>query len=249
MHIDWWTLGLQTVNALVLIWLLGHFLFRPVSDAISGRQQAAAQMLADAKAMKAAAEAERNKVQAEAARVAAHRAEAFKAVEAEAAAAKSALFAQAQAEADKLLASARVEIDNERHAEDLAADDRAATLAVDIAAKLFNRLPADARVSGFIDGVAAGVATLPAETKASFGAAGEPIRLTAARAVTPEQEAACRESLGKVLGRPVAVEISVDPALIAGIELAAPEASVRNSFRADLARLKSELVHHDATND
>lgn len=249
MHIDWWTLGLQTVNALVLIWLLAHFLFRPVADAIAGRQKAAAQMLADAKAAKAAAEAERNRTAEETARLAEHRAEAFKAVEAEAAAAKSALLAKAQAEADKLLASARVEIDTERHAEDLAAGDRAAKLAVDIAAKLLNRLPADARISGFIDGVAAGVATLPAETKASFGAMGEPIRLMAARTVTSEQEAACRDALAKVLGHAVTVEISVDPALIAGIELAAPEASVRNSFRADLARLKSELVHHDTAND
>ena len=41
MQIDWWTLGLQTVNALVLIWLLAHFLFRPVVDAITARQKAA----------------------------------------------------------------------------------------------------------------------------------------------------------------------------------------------------------------
>ena len=40
MQIDWWTLGLQAVNALVLVWLLAHFLFRPVVDAI-----AAAKML------------------------------------------------------------------------------------------------------------------------------------------------------------------------------------------------------------
>jgi F-type H+-transporting ATPase subunit b len=50
MQIDWWTLGLQTVNALVLIWLLAHFLFRPVVDAIAGRQKAAGQLLADAQA-------------------------------------------------------------------------------------------------------------------------------------------------------------------------------------------------------
>src|SRR5271157_3874975 len=61
MHIDWWTLALQAVNALVLIWLLAHFLFRPVVDAIAARQKAAGQLLADAKAAKAAAEAERDK--------------------------------------------------------------------------------------------------------------------------------------------------------------------------------------------
>jgi F-type H+-transporting ATPase subunit b len=30
MRIDWWTLALQTANVLILIWLLGRFLFRPV---------------------------------------------------------------------------------------------------------------------------------------------------------------------------------------------------------------------------
>jgi len=55
MRIDWWTLGLQAVNAFVLIWLLAHFLFRPVVAAIAARQKAAGQLLADAKAAKAAA--------------------------------------------------------------------------------------------------------------------------------------------------------------------------------------------------
>ena len=32
MQIDWWTLGLQAVNALVLIWLLAHFLLGVVGD-------------------------------------------------------------------------------------------------------------------------------------------------------------------------------------------------------------------------
>jgi F-type H+-transporting ATPase subunit b len=42
MKIDWWTLGLQTINILVLVWILSRFLFRPVSDMIAARQAAAA---------------------------------------------------------------------------------------------------------------------------------------------------------------------------------------------------------------
>ena len=105
MQIDWWTLGLQAVNALVLIWLLAHFLFRPVVKAIAARQKAAGQLLTDAKATKAAAEGEREKAAAETAGLAAHRGEALKAAEAEAATAKTALLAEAQAEADKLRAA------------------------------------------------------------------------------------------------------------------------------------------------
>jgi F-type H+-transporting ATPase subunit b len=244
MQIDWSTLGLQTVNAVVLIWLLAHFLFRPVVDAIAARQKTAGQLLADAKAAKAAAENERNKAAAEAARLAEQRSEALKAAEAEAAAAKATLLMTAQADADKLRATAKAQIEAERRTEALAAEDRAARLAVDIAAKLLDRLPREARVSAFIDGIAAGLAELPDGTRASVGADGTSIRVTIAREATPQEVEDYRNALAHALGHPVAVEVSVDPTLIAGIELEAAHAVVRNSFRADLIRLKSELVDH-----
>jgi F-type H+-transporting ATPase subunit b len=245
MQIDWWTLGLQTVNALVLIWLLAHFLFRPVVDAIATRQKAAEQLLADAQAAKAAAQSEREKAAAETADLVEHRSEALKAAEAEAAAAKAALLKEAQAEADKLRASAKAQIEAERRTEALAADDRAGRLAIDIAGKLLDRLPHEARVAAFINGIATGLAQLPEGMRTSLGADGTSVRLTVARAVTPEEVEACRKAIAGVLGHPVLVEVTVEPELIAGLELEAPHVVVRNSFRADLVRLRSELVHHD----
>ena len=91
-------------------------------------------------------------------------------------------------------------------------DDRAAQLAVDLANKLLDRLPGDARVAGFMDGIATGLAKLPEETRASIGSEGQPIQLTVARAVTPEQEGACRTTLAGVFGHPVAIEIFEDGA-------------------------------------
>ena len=245
MQIDWSTLALQAINALVLIWLLAHFLFRPVADAIAARQKAAGQLLADAQAAKAAAEGERDKAAAEVARLAEHRSDAFKAAEAEAATARSAVLATARAEADKLRAAAKAEIEAERRTEALAAEDRAGRLAVDIAGKLLDRLPREARVAAFIDGIATGLAKLPEGTRASLGADGTSVHLTAAGAVSPEEVEACRTAIAKVLGHPVSLEVTVEPELIAGLELEAPHAVVRNSFRADLVRLQSELVHHD----
>ena len=43
MRIDWWTLALQTVNVLILIWILSRFLFRPIMAIIEERRAAAAQ--------------------------------------------------------------------------------------------------------------------------------------------------------------------------------------------------------------
>ena len=40
-------------------------------------------------------------------------------------------------------------------------------------------------------------------------------------------------------------EQMADPALIAGLELDAPHAIVRNHFRADLDRIKAEVLAHD----
>ena len=48
MRIDWSTLALQTVNVLVLVWLLARFLFRPVMAIIAERRIAAEKLLADA---------------------------------------------------------------------------------------------------------------------------------------------------------------------------------------------------------
>lgn len=60
MLIDWFTIGAQIINFLVLIWLLKRFLYRPILDAIDTREQRIATILNEAEAMKAAAQTERN---------------------------------------------------------------------------------------------------------------------------------------------------------------------------------------------
>jgi len=59
MLIDWFTVGAQIVNFLILVWLLKHFLYKPVLDAIDGREKRIAAELADADTKKADAEKER----------------------------------------------------------------------------------------------------------------------------------------------------------------------------------------------
>ncbi len=245
MKIDWWTLGLQVVNALVLIWLLSRFLFRPVENILTARQKAAEQAIADGQAAKTAAEGAQAKAEAEAAGFAERRKEALKAADAEAEREKAALLAAAQAEVEKLRAAGKAEIAAERRAELAAAADRAGQLAIDIAAKLFDRLPSEARIDGFIKGIATGLSALPEGTRAALAANNAPIHLTVARALTADESETCRAALAGALGRPVTVDITEDPTLIAGIELEATDAVVRNSFRADLIRLKSELINHD----
>ena len=48
MLIDWFTVGAQALNFIVLVWLMKRFLYRPVLDAIAAREQRIAQQLAEA---------------------------------------------------------------------------------------------------------------------------------------------------------------------------------------------------------
>jgi len=245
MHIDWWTLGLQGINLLVLIWLLARFLFRPVAKIVVERQQAAAALMSDAVTAKAAALSEQQRASDENASLAQQRGQILEAASAEAADMKVTLDAAAHADVERLRASAHTEIEAARHDAALAQDERATQLAVDIAAKLLDRLPPEARIAGFIDGLVSELAKLPDSTRAQLGGADAALKLIAPRALTSAELATCRTELARVLGREPSIQMLVDSTVIAGLELEAPHAIVRNSLRADLAHLKTELLAHD----
>jgi len=59
MLIDWFTVGAQLINFLVLVWLLKRFLYRPVLDAIDAREKKIAAELAQAASAEQAAQQER----------------------------------------------------------------------------------------------------------------------------------------------------------------------------------------------
>jgi len=243
MHIDWWTLGLQTVNALVLVWLLKRFLFSPVAAIIEARRKAAADMLDQAAAAKAGM---RDELARQAAENAAARDGQLAAAAAEAEALKARLTAEAQRDAD--VARSEIKAENARlQGEGLKAlSGQANALALDIAARLLDRLPETARIDGFIDGLARAIADLSAESRTALANEGAPLTLLSACALTPEQQTRCTAAIGKVIGRTPQMAFAVDAGLIAGLEIRSPYLEVRNSFRADLERIASELGSHGA---
>ena len=60
MLIDWFTVVAQTINFLILVWLLKRFLYKPILDAIDARENRIAQELADADAKRLDARQERD---------------------------------------------------------------------------------------------------------------------------------------------------------------------------------------------
>ncbi len=96
MLIDWFTVGAQALNFLILVWLMKRFLYKPILHAIDAREKRIAAELADADAKKAEAQKERDEFQ--------HKNEEF---DQQRAALLSQATDEAQAERERLLDEAR----------------------------------------------------------------------------------------------------------------------------------------------
>lgn len=245
MHIDWWTMGLQTVNAAVLIWILAHFLFRPITRIVAERQDAVARLLGEAEHAKADAFALQKVLSDEVASTTQRREQIIQAAMLDAAALKKTLEAAAQADVDKLHEACQTQIALARQEAAQADADRSSLLALDIAARLLAKLPQRILVTSFIPGLADRLAQFPEDARMRLADSGESLHLTSARALDADELAACRAALAKALGKDFPLELHVDPALIAGLELEMPHGFVHHSFRDDLERLKYTLVSHE----
>ena len=96
MLIDWFTVGAQALNFLILVWLMKHFLYKPILNAIDAREKKVAAELADADAKRAEAKKDRDEFQ--------HKNEAF---DRQRAALLSQATEEAKAERQRLLDEAR----------------------------------------------------------------------------------------------------------------------------------------------
>jgi F-type H+-transporting ATPase subunit b len=244
MTFDWWTLGLQTVNVVILIWILAHFLFRPVSQMIAERQAAAHAVLQEAEAAREKARSEQAAVAAERANIAAERNTLIAAAQDAAEAESRRLLETARSDVERLRGAARTEIIQMRKSEAEAVADQASHLATDIVARLLERLPDSARIDGFIEGLGQAVQDLPESTRADIGL-NTPVLLRAARMPSEAEQKRLTEVFSNALNRPVELRVQPDPSLLAGLELDAPHAIVTNHFRADLDRITKSLTRDD----
>jgi F-type H+-transporting ATPase subunit b len=96
MLIDWFTVGAQAINFIILVWLLKRFLYKPILDAVDARERSVAAELADADAKKTEAKKERDEFQ--------HKNEAFNQ---QRVALLSKAMEEAKAERQRLLGEAR----------------------------------------------------------------------------------------------------------------------------------------------
>jgi F-type H+-transporting ATPase subunit b len=239
MHIDWWTLGLQTVNVLILVWLLKRFLYQPVMRAITARQRAAESLLADAQAARDAAAAGAAALKAQSDGFAAEAETRRDEMRAALAEERARLLARAQADAAAVTheaAEAEAGV-RARMADDL--EEKAAALAGSMAETLLRRLPVPQATEAMFQALLDGLRGLPEEARRRL--ADGPLTVVTAAPLDESSRARYLPRLAAELPGMSAPQFEVDPALIAGFELHGRQMQVRNSWRADLDDMLAKL--------
>lgn len=242
MTLDGWTLALQTLNLVVLLWLLSRFLFKPVARIIAERRKTTDALLAAAQAARAEAEREREAAREAREALAHQRAETLQATERDAKAQSQHLLEAARHEAEAWREQAERQLAAEQRDAQSRLETQAGELAVDIARRLVARLPAESQVLGFIDGLVEAIQALDPEQRRHLNEAAETLTLSAPRPLSDAERERCQNVLNEALGRAVTFKVDVDPALIAGLALEGGGLVVRNHLRADLARLEGALT-------
>ncbi|MGB7131324.1 MAG: hypothetical protein WBD59_10975 [Candidatus Sulfotelmatobacter sp.] len=242
MTIDWWTLGIQAVNVLILIWLLGRFFWRPVAVMIEQRRAAAQSMLAEAEAKSKQATAALADIERTRTGFADEREAILAAAHEVAERTQAALLEEAAKQVASLEAAARASIEKEKEAADQACAERASRLAVEIARRLAARLEGPTVRTAFLDWLIKEIRTLPGPARQAVT---DSVTLEAISAtpIEPAEQEHYRELIGEAFGSHPRIAFKVDPALIAGLELLGPHLVVNNSWQADLTRIFADLTH------
>jgi F-type H+-transporting ATPase subunit b len=243
MTLSWWTLGIQTVNVVILIWLLGRFFWRPVAAMIEQRRATAQRIVTEAEVKRSEATAALAGIERTRAGFAGER-EAILAAAHEAAEQERATrLAEAEKEARSMEAVTKTTIAKEKQAVDKAWAERASRLAVDIAERLAARLDGPAVRDAFLDWLVKEIQALPTPARQAAAAEGITLEATSATALLPADQDRYREQIGAAFGVHPQIVFKADHNLIAGLELQGPHFVVSNSWRADLTKILAGLTH------
>jgi len=243
MHIDWWTVLLQTVNFAVLVWLLHRFLYRPILQLIDARKAEVQRQFDAAKAVEEQARAQLATAQADHASLAAQREAAVKAAAAQAEETARALRAQAERDARALLERAHESVLAERERVLEEAHRVALDLGAEYARRLLAEVPAALRAEAWIERIEQHLKALPTtqlEPLVRELANGGALTVTTASTLPGATQEDWSRRLGQILGRSRIV-FEAKPELVAGAELQFPTAVLSFSWQSALAALHSRV--------
>jgi len=223
MLIDWFTVVAQTINFLILVWLLKRFLYQPILDAIDAREQRIAQELADAEAKKAEARLERDEFERKNQEFAEKRGSLLSQMQDEVNSTRQKLLDDAHDAAESLSAKRQVALQREQESLGEEISRRAQDQVFSITRKTLRDL-ADNGLEACITSVfTRRVRELNGEARQGLARAlttsSDPARVRSAFELTAEQQTAIRQTLNETFAADIPVRFDTAPDVIAGIEL------------------------------
>ena len=224
MLIDWFTVGAQALNFVILVWLMRRFLYKPILRAIDAREKKIAAELADADAKKAEAKKERDEFQHKNEEFDQQRAALLSKATDEAKAERQRLLDEARKAADALSAKRREALGNEARSLNKAVSRRAQEEVFGIARKALTDLATTSLEERMGAVFTRRLREMDAKVKAglaeSIRTASEPALVRTAFDLPAEQRAVIQNALNETFSADVRVRFETAPDLVSGIELA-----------------------------
>jgi F-type H+-transporting ATPase subunit b len=245
MTIDWWTLFLQTVNFLLLVWLLQHFLYKPVRKVIEKRRALAEQALLKAEASEKEAEAAKATFEAKSAELDKTREAMIEAAQRSGEAEAKTMIAQARKQANEILAAANVAAAASRDAAlaNLKQDivDTAVKIAETILRKTANRDLNDVFLAHVLEEIGAlgqeDWARIDADLANKSGA----VEVATAMPLSKDERDTWTKTLRERLHLKNAPTFTTAPDLLGGAEVRFPHATVRFAW-SDLLKKAADML-------
>jgi len=225
MLIDWFTVGAQAVNFLILVWLLKRFLYHPILDAIDAREKKIAKELADASFKMTEAETERAEFKRKNEELEQQRAELMKAARDEAKVEYQRLLDEARQAADALSVKRQESLINETNTLSRAINHLTQQEVFSIARKALCDLAGTSLEERMIEVFTRHLHEMDEQTKADLGktltAAAAPARVRSAFALSEAQCGALQQLLNDTFSAQIPIHFEVAPNLVCGLELTA----------------------------
>ena len=254
MLIDWFTVGAQALNFLILVWLMKHFLYRPILHAIEEREKRIATELANADKKMAEAQKERGEFKHKNEEFDQQRTALFSKATDEANAERQRLLDEARKAAAALSSKRQETLRNEEHHLHQAISRRTQQEVFAIARKALMDLATTSLEERVCEVFTIRLREMDGRAKegldVTLKTATDPALVRSAFDLPAEQRAAIQNALNETFSGEIHVRFETAPNLISGIELTANGQKVSwsiSDYLASLERGAEELLKEKDT--
>jgi F-type H+-transporting ATPase subunit b len=242
MLIDWFTVGAQALNFIILVWLLKRYLYKPILNAVDAREKRIAAELADADAKRSEAQKERDAFQRKNEELDRQRAALLSKAADEAKAERGRLLDGARKAADALAAKRQEALRSDADNLNQAIRRRTQQEVFAIARKALTDLATTSLEERMIEVFTRRLHAMDDHAKETLGgalkSASEPALVRSAFDLPALERAAIQKALNEAFSAEVHIGFETAPDLISGIELTANGQKITWSIADYLASLE-----------